>query len=143
MINLKENQKWVKDGLIGFSSDGRPCLNASRCRTCGKVHFPSRVLCTACYSEELEKVELCGEGVIYSMTEVFLGAKGIPSPYISAWIDFCETRIAAIVDWDPARIGELHHGQKVSLDVGVIQKDDLGNEWVSYLFRPIFEEDRK
>jgi uncharacterized OB-fold protein len=138
IIKLNENQKLMKEGVIVFPERGEPYIVGSRCRKCGKLHFPARPLCTECYSEDLESTSLGQEGTIYSMTYVNLGMKGFKTPYILAWVDLAESRLAALVDWDPEKIGELRHGQKVRLVIDVLRVEDDGQEVVGYKFQPVF-----
>jgi len=138
IVKLGENQKLLKDGVIIFPENGEPYIAGSRCKKCKKLHFPSRPLCTVCYSEELESTPLAQEGSIYSMTLVNLGVKGFKTPYILAWVDLDESRLAAQIDWDPEKIGELRHGQKVRVVISVLRVDNDGKEVVGYKFRPVF-----
>ena len=138
IVKLSENQKLIKEGIIAFPATGTPYIVGSRCRKCGKLHFPARPLCTVCYSEELDSTPLAQEGSIYSMTYVNLGVKGFKTPYILAWVDLDESRLAAQIDWDPERIKELRHGQKVRVVIDVLRVDSDGKEIVGYKFRPVF-----
>jgi len=137
-VKLGENQKLTKDGIIVFPETGEPYIVGSRCKKCKKLHFPSRPLCTVCYSEELEPTPLAQEGTIYCMTRVNMGPKGFKTPYILAWVDLDESRLAAQIDWDPEKVSELHHGQKVRVFMDVLKVDSDGKEVVGYKFRPIF-----
>jgi uncharacterized OB-fold protein len=138
IVKLGENQKLIKEGVLAFPENEDPYIAGSRCRQCGKLHYPARPLCTECYSEEMDPAALSREGTIYSMTTVYLGVKGFKTPYILAWVDLDESRLAAQIDWDPERVGELRHGQKVRVVADVLRQDDDGKEIVGYKFRPIF-----
>ncbi|GHS97334.1 hypothetical protein AGMMS50276_17210 [Synergistales bacterium] len=140
IVKLSDNQKLFKEGIIVFPEAGEPYIAGSRCRKCGKLHYPARPLCTECYSEDLEPAALSREGTIYSMTYVNLGVNGFKTPYILAWVDLDESRLAAQIDWDPERIGELKHGQKVRVVADVLRVDANGTEIVGYKFQPVFAE---
>jgi uncharacterized OB-fold protein len=45
-------------------------LEAARCSSCGKVHYPPRVACSACGSTEFETIVLPREGTIVTFTVV-------------------------------------------------------------------------
>lgn len=52
--------------------DGR--LTTTKCKTCGKLSWPPRIVCPDCLSETLEWVNLGAEGELYAFTEMRLGA---------------------------------------------------------------------
>lgn len=52
------------DGL----KDGK--ILATKCRVCGRLYFPPTADCRACYSSEIDWVELSGEGVLVAYTHV-------------------------------------------------------------------------
>ncbi len=140
ITKLDKNQRLSKAGIIAFPENGEPYIVGSRCKKCGKLHFPTTTLCTVCYSEELENASLSHEGTIYSVTTVYSGVPGFKTPYLLAWIDLDDSRLAAQLDWDPARNNELTLGQKVRLVVDVLRHADDGCEIVGYKFKPIFTD---
>ena len=135
---LAENQVLVKEGAIVFPENDEPYIAGSRCKQCKALHFPARPICTKCYSEELEPARLSREGTIYCSTLVNLGVKGVKAPYILAWVDLDESRLAAQIDWDPEKANELKNGQKVRLSVDVVRTLADGTEMVGYKFIPLF-----
>ena len=137
ITQLGENQKLIKEGVIVFPETGDPYLAGSRCVKCGKLFFPSRPLCTECYSEEIEPTALSQEGSIYCVTLVHQGVKGFKTPYVLAWVDLDESRLAAMIECDPERYEELKNGQKVRLLVDVLRVDEDGMEIVGYKFKPV------
>ena len=137
---LGENQRLIKDGIIMFPESSEPYINGCKCSKCGKEHFPSRPLCTECFGEELEPMALCREGTIYSFTVVHLGVKGFKTPYVLAWVDLGQSRLAAQLLWDAERAAELQPGQKVRLSVDVLREAPDGTELVGYKFEPVFME---
>ena len=48
-------------------------LMASRCVQCDKVHLPVRAICPDCQRDEIEWVELSGEGKLAAFTAVHIG----------------------------------------------------------------------
>jgi len=134
---IGENQKVIKEGIIGFSDAGEAYLIGCKCEVCGKEHFPARPLCTECFSEALHPISLSQEGTIYSFTVVHMGVKGFKTPYILAWVDLGQSRLAAQLKWDAERADELKPGQKVRLIVDTVREAPDGTEMVSYMFEPI------
>jgi len=51
---------------------GEHRLMASRCRSCGALHLPPRVLCPACLGEEMEWVELGSFGTLAAFTTIHI-----------------------------------------------------------------------
>lgn len=49
-------------------------LTTTKCKRCGKISWPPRIVCPNCHSEELGWIDLGTEGEIYAYTEVRLGA---------------------------------------------------------------------
>jgi uncharacterized OB-fold protein len=47
-------------------------LLIQKCRTCGKLQFFPRVVCTDCFSRELEWVQAKGQGKVHSFSWVFV-----------------------------------------------------------------------
>jgi uncharacterized protein len=67
--------------------DGR--FTTTKCKTCGNVSYPPRVICPECYSEDLEYVDLPRKGKVLVFTEQLKGVPlGFePAPLVHAWID--------------------------------------------------------
>jgi len=49
-------------------------LTTTKCKECGKLMWPPRIVCPECLSENLEWVDLGVEGELYAFTEIRLGA---------------------------------------------------------------------
>jgi uncharacterized OB-fold protein len=47
-------------------------LLIQKCRACGKLQFFPRVVCTGCFSSELDWVQARGDGKVHSFTWVFV-----------------------------------------------------------------------
>lgn len=139
ITELGENQKLIKNNIIAFPENGEPYITGARCKKCGKLHFPATTLCTSCYSEELEEAPLDREGTVYCFTTVYIGVKGFKTPYMLAWVDLNDSRLAAQLDWDPARKDEITPGMKVRMVCDVLRQDVDGTDIVGYKFRPIFD----
>lgn len=61
-------------------------LMGTKCKKCGKVYFPPRGDCTSCLGEEIEWVEVKGEGKLVTYTQVNFAPTGFQDdvPYILA-----------------------------------------------------------
>jgi len=45
-------------------------LEAGKCKGCGKLHFPPRLVCNGCQGREFETVRLSDEGKIHTYTVI-------------------------------------------------------------------------
>ncbi len=123
-------------------------LTTTRCRTCGAVSYPPRVICPECYSDQLEYIELPKKGKVIVFTETLKGVPlGYQSPLIHAFIDLGESspvkRLLVRVIHCPA--GQLREGDELSLAVfdvpsHPIEKGRSGtvvSERVFFAFEPV------
>ena len=63
-------------------------FTSTKCKKCGHVAYPPRVVCPECYSDELEYTDLPKEGKVITLAEQVRGVPlGFDSPLIHAWID--------------------------------------------------------
>jgi uncharacterized OB-fold protein len=141
-MKLKENQAIFKDNIIIFPEDEtkQPYLAASKCPACGKHYFPRKSFCPACMIEEMEDAAVDNEGVLYTFTTVFMGAKGFKTPYLLGWVEFPEQklRVAAQIDYDVQEAQtKLKAGQKVKMSVNVLRTLEDGKEIMGYKYKPV------
>jgi len=90
-------------------------FTTTKCKKCGNVSFPPRVVCPKCNSEELEWVDLPTKGKVLSFTEEVAGVPlGFDSPLIHARIELEDGRklISRIAN---CKEGELKVGAAVRL----------------------------
>jgi len=91
-------------------------LTTTKCKKCGKLLWPPRIVCSNCLSNELEWIDLGVEGELYAFTEMKLGA---PIGFVED-VPFCigivkigglliSTRV------DNAKYDELKIGDKLGL----------------------------
>jgi len=121
-------------------------LTTTKCAGCGKVSYPPRVICPACYGEELTWIELPHQGRVLTLTEEMKGVPlGFDSPLIHAWIDLGELspvrRFLSRIINCPA--GKLKEGDEVKLvvfDVPAnpleVKRDTIMAERVFFAFEP-------
>jgi len=106
-----------------FSNLKEGRLTTTKCKKCGKVLWPPRIVCSNCFSDELEWIDLGTEGELYAFTEMRLGA---PLGFIED-VPFCVgivkiggLSISARID--NAKYEDLKVGQRVRLKV--VELDD-------------------
>jgi uncharacterized OB-fold protein len=122
-------------------------LTTTKCKDCGLVSYPPRVICPECYSENLEYVDLPTKGKIIVFSEEVKGVPlGFESPLIHAVIDLGVAparRVLSRIVNCPA--GVLKRGDEVQLAVFPvpalpIDKGKLGtvmSERVFFAFEPV------
>lgn len=115
-----------------------PRLLASRCRSCGEVFFPRRVVCARCLGESLDDCEIGPRGTLYTYTWVHVplfgslrsGAEG----YGVGQIDMPEgPRVQAVLS---GGAGDFHIGMTMELDLETLRVDKQGDEVTIFRFKP-------
>ncbi len=122
-------------------------FTTTRCKACGHVAYPPRVICPECYSEDLEWIDLPTKGKVLTFTEEVRGVPlGFEPPLIHAWIDLGEgspiRKILSRVINCPA--GKLKEGDEVKLVVFPVpshpielKKETKMAERVFFAFEPV------
>ncbi|MDP7982805.1 MAG: Zn-ribbon domain-containing OB-fold protein [Conexivisphaerales archaeon] len=125
-ISVERTRKFY-DGL----REGR--VLTTRCRSCGELYFPPQSFCTRCGSEDMEWVELSGEGELLTFTVI----KAKPTSF-SHYGDYTVgiarmpegVNVLAWVSGDP---GKLRVGTRVRLRVVRREPED----YLTYELQPI------
>lgn len=92
-------------------------FTTTKCKKCGHVPFPPRVVCPQCNSEDLEWVDLPTQGKALCVTEEMAGVPlGFEAPLIHALVDLGDGRkfICRITN---CKEGQLKEGDTVKLAV--------------------------
>lgn len=124
-------EAWFHDFGQGLS------LTGGRCPVCGKIYFPTKQVCPACFAPDLEKVPLSGKGKLHTFARSHMGPSGLPTPYLIGFIDLPEgiklfSLLTQCDPWDQV----LKVGMEMEMVVETIRQDEEGNEIVGYKFRP-------
>ncbi len=109
-----------KNTMIGpfFANLKQGHLTTTRCKKCGKLLWPPRIVCSGCLSNELEWVDLGAEGELYAFTEMKIGAPlGFvqDAPFCTGIVNIGGLLISARID--NAKYDELKIGQNVKLKI--------------------------
>ena len=141
MADRKENMKNgvpIREGLfvLPSKSEEKAYLLGSRCKKCGQVSFPPRVVCSKCFHDEFDHVPLSTEGKLYTYSIIRYPPPGLTAPYAIGYIDLPEgVRVFSILtDWDD---GSLRVGMDLELVIDKFKEDDAGKPILTYKFRPI------
>ncbi len=114
-------------------------LEAQKCRKCGKIFFPSRMVCDECGSREFEDIRLSDRGEILTFTVIRVAPPDhtYEVPYGVAIVELeGGGRLTAMVaDCDPTT---LEIGQKVRIVFRKISEDgEKGIKFYGYKCVPV------
>ncbi|MGQ4555378.1 zinc ribbon domain-containing protein [Halobellus sp. GM3] len=116
-------------------SDG--ALTTTECADCGEIHFPPRVVCPECLSDDLEYTDLPHEGELHSFTEVrgtaAIGMRDDP-PFVVGTVDLGPVQLSARIE--DAEYDDLELGDTVRLKVMDID-GPTDQDRVFYRFEPV------
>jgi len=99
-------------------------LEASKCKVCGQVYFPPRLICANCKSREFETVRLQDRGKIVTFTVIRVAPHefATQTPYVVGIVELNDgVRLTTqIVDCDP---NEVEIGKPVQIVFRKIQDE--------------------
>lgn len=99
-------------------------LEAAKCKKCGQVFFPPRLICNTCHHREFETISLPWEGTLVSFTIIRTPPSTFAdeAPYAVGMIEVMKgLRLTCqIVDVD---FDKLKVGQKLLLEFRLVQRD--------------------
>lgn len=112
---------------------------AAKCDACGKVHFPPRLICSACRGTAFTPVTLAQEGTVETFTIIRVAPSGFvaEAPYAVGIVKLDDdVKVTAqIVDAD---LDELAIGQRVRIEFRRVQKEgEAGILCYGYKFVPV------
>jgi uncharacterized protein len=139
MENAK-NRIPVEDGLfhIPSSQADAPYLIGTKCRECGNVTFPKRLVCPHCVKKgTMEEHRIYGRGKLNTYSIVNAALPGFKAPSIQAYVDLDEgPRIWSLITGVEPSHDKLRIGMPLELVVEKVREDSQGNELMSYQFKP-------
>ena len=122
-------------------------FTTTKCKKCGYIAFPPGVICSKCWSDELEWIELPKRAKIVAITETQAGAPiGFASPLIMAWLTFGEGAplrhlLGRMINCKEGDLKEGDEVQFVVFDVPShpieVKKDTKVCERVFYAWEPV------
>lgn len=99
-------------------------LEAGRCKDCGKVTYPARLICPSCRGEEIEKINLSPKGKVITSTVIHVPPDDflMEAPYAMAVVETPEGArlMTQVVDCEPSTVMP---GMQVSLEFRLIRKE--------------------
>lgn len=99
-------------------------LEAGKCKKCGKVYFPPRIICAECKSQEFETVNLQKEGKLLTYTIIRVAPSQFmdQAPYAMGVVELNDgvKILSQIADCD---LDKLEIGQKVRIEFRKIYQE--------------------
>lgn len=133
-----EEITFYHEEIFEVSKDGTaPFLKGYRCKKCNKLWFPRVKYCMDpdCWSEDMEVVPLSRKGIIYTCVDIYIGAPGIPTPYVWGYVDLPDgIRIPTIFDGD---VKTFNIGDEVEVIAKPLRKNAAGEDIISWSFRKV------
>jgi uncharacterized protein len=132
-----QKTKWVNDKLFSTIGDG-PVLIGSKCRSCGKIHFPQKTFCDQCFHRfEMDIIPLSREGklITYTVMPKYPKSKDL---YASGFVDLPKEKLiffTMLTDCEPFD-KVLKVGMDLELVFEKLMTDKEGVDIMGYKFRP-------
>ncbi len=99
-------------------------LEAARCKKCGKIFFPPRLICSQCKYREFEKITLSREGKLLTYTIIRVAPSQFvdQAPYAIGIVELKEGAriLTQITDCE---LDKLSVGMKLNLEFRKIQEE--------------------
>ena len=114
-------------------------LEAARCKECGKVHFPPRLVCMSCGAREFEKLSLSTEGklVTYTIIRVPPAPFKDQAPYAVGIVEL-DDGVKVTAQITDCSFEDLKVGLKLRIEFRKIQEDGAaGVLQYGYKFVPL------
>ena len=113
-------------------------LEGRKCKSCGNLSFPPRLVCSKCKSRDSEPYRFIGKGKLYSYTIIYQAPDRFDqyAPYVVGLVDLKEgVRVTAqLTDLKPE---DVKIGMSLEMVIRQIYEDgDRGPILYGYKFRP-------
>jgi uncharacterized OB-fold protein len=113
-------------------------MEAKKCKGCGKIYFPPRLVCSECKTGNFEDVKLTDQGKLLTWTVIHVGPSQFvdQTPYAMGIVELDDGArlLAQIADYE---LDELKTGMKLRLEFRKIQQDgEAGILCYGYKFVP-------
>ncbi len=134
-----DGRKFMEEGWFKDFGEGL-ALKGSRCQGCGKISFPAKPVCPACFESELQEVPLGRRGKLHTFTLSHMGPPGIQTPFVIGFIDLPEgiklfSPLTQCEPWDTV----LTVGMEMEMVIETVRRDEEGIDLIGYKFRPVTE----
>jgi len=117
-------------------------MRGKKCKDCGNLSFPPRIVCPKCKSRNYEPYEFAGRGTLYSYTTIYQAPDRFDqmAPYFVGLIDL-EEGVRVTAQLTDVTSKELEIGMELEMVIRQIYEDGpRGPVLYGYKFRPKFAD---
>lgn len=99
-------------------------LEAAKCKKCGKIFFPPRLICSQCKAREFDKIYLSREGKLLTYTVIRVGPHQFvdQTPYAIGIIELKEG-VRVLAQITDCEIDKLKTGMDINIEFRKIQEE--------------------
>jgi uncharacterized OB-fold protein len=99
-------------------------LEAGKCKSCGAISFPPRLICNECKAREFSTINLKGEGKILTFTIIRVGPEkfSLNTPYAVGIVELDEG-VRLTVQFTDVNLDDLEIGKRAKLVFRLIQNE--------------------
>ena len=135
-MSEEKTTRLISDKFFAETPEGH-VLVGSKCQSCGKVFFPKKTLCTACFTKDnMEVVPLSKKGRIVSHASDDRDMMDVGYPHICAYVDLPEgVRLFSLLT-DVEDDSKLKEGTEVETVVERLRTDEQGCDVFVFKFKP-------
>lgn len=112
-------------------------LLGGKCKKCGKVHLPPRVLCDSCFSKEFEWIELPREGKLLTYTIIHVAPSQLQemAPYAVGIVQLKNgSQIPGMIRG--VALEQIKIGMALTMEFGECTATLTWPQWPRYYFKP-------
>lgn len=113
-------------------------LTAGKCIKCGRIHLPPRPMCSTCFSQDFEWIEVPGKGKLVTYTVIHIAPQQFLTiaPYAVGIIELENgLRIPGMIQGTTQE--KLQIGMELIIDFGKCNATQTWPQWPRYCFKPI------
>ena len=135
---MSETSHFTIEQFYKFMNEGK--VMGAKCQNCGKLMLPPRPICTQCYSEKLEWIELSKRGRLLTYTIIHVAPPQFQHliPYAVGIVELDKglklPGMIKNIDFDKIKIG-------MELEIEVESAEKIEEQkwpaWPKYYFRPV------
>jgi len=135
---MSETSQFTIEQFYKFMNEGK--VMGAKCQNCGKLMLPPRPMCTQCYSEKLEWIELSKRGRLLTYTIIHVAPPQFQHliPYAVGIVELDKglklPGMIKNIDFDKIKIG-------MELEIEVESAEKIEEQkwpaWPKYYFRPV------
>jgi len=116
---------------------GQQKLMAGKCLKCGKIHLPPRPMCTNCFSQQFEWIQVSGKGKLLTYTVISIAPEQFQAltPYAVGIVELENgLKIPGMIQ--NLTQEQLQIGMELNLDFGTCSSLQKWPQWTRYCFKP-------